>query len=79
MEGSFLLIVLGEALLFESVALIFYGMISFAVLYTRQVMIDEPALGTRFGASYERYVKSVPRYIPRLRAYKEDSEGLPDK
>jgi len=73
MEGSFLLIVLGEALLFGSTALILYWMVSLGLLYTRQVTIDEPTLRTRFGPSYEKYMKSVPRYIPRLTAYKEGS------
>jgi protein-S-isoprenylcysteine O-methyltransferase Ste14 len=73
MEGSFLLVVLGEAALFGSVALVFYWMICGVLLYVRQVTVDEPALTARFGPSYERYMRAVPRYIPRLRGYREDS------
>jgi protein-S-isoprenylcysteine O-methyltransferase Ste14 len=73
MEGSFLLIVLGEALLFESISLLLYWLASFALLHMREELIEEPALRTRFGPSYERYIRSVPRWIPRLRPYKGDS------
>ena len=72
MGASFLLIVLGEALLFGSISLTLYWLASFALLHTREVLIGEPALRKRFGLSYERYFKSVPRWIPRLSPYVEE-------
>ncbi len=71
MEGSFLLVVLGEAVLFRSVVLIFYLLIGFVLLHIREVLVEEPALRRRFGQSYERYCKSVRLWIPRLIPYKE--------
>jgi protein-S-isoprenylcysteine O-methyltransferase Ste14 len=32
-------------------------------------LIEEPLLRARFGAPYERYVKSVRRFVPRIAAY----------
>jgi protein-S-isoprenylcysteine O-methyltransferase Ste14 len=72
MEASFLLILLGEVLLFRSAALVVYWLTGFAILHSRQVLHDEPVLRRRFGASYERYAGSVPRWIPRLSPYLED-------
>jgi protein-S-isoprenylcysteine O-methyltransferase Ste14 len=66
MEVSFLMIVLGEAFLFRSIALIVYGAISFALLHVREVFVEEPELRRRFGVPYEHYIESVPRWIPRL-------------
>lgn len=73
MGASFLLILLGEALLFGSIALLFYWLISLALLHVREVLIEEPALRRRFGPSYEHYSNSVPRWIPRLSPYKEET------
>ncbi len=42
-------------------ALAFIGAHSFVVLY------EEPTLKRKFGATYEEYLKSVPRWVPRLR------------
>jgi protein-S-isoprenylcysteine O-methyltransferase Ste14 len=72
MESSFFLVLFGEALLFECSAIGFYIIFSFLLLYTRQVLIEEPGLRRRFGKPYEQYCKSVPRYIPRLKACTRD-------
>jgi protein-S-isoprenylcysteine O-methyltransferase Ste14 len=42
-------------------ALAFIGVHSFVVLY------EEPALKRKFGASYEEYIKNVPRWVPKFR------------
>ncbi len=75
MGASFLLIVMGEALLFGSITLMFYWLAGFAVLHIREVLFAEPALKRRFGLPYERYFKSVPRWIPQLNPYVEEKEG----
>ncbi|NIS80858.1 MAG: isoprenylcysteine carboxylmethyltransferase family protein [Anaerolineales bacterium] len=66
MESSYLLVLFGEVLLFESSALILYLIFNFLFLFMRQVVVEEPVLRSRFGQSYEQYEKSVPRYVPRL-------------
>jgi protein-S-isoprenylcysteine O-methyltransferase Ste14 len=72
MELSFILILFGEALLFESSALIIYILIYFIFFHLRQVLIEEPILRRRFGKPYDQYCQSVPRWIPRLSAYVRD-------
>lgn len=58
-------ILLGELLLTGSRSLAGYA-IAFAVACHLFVLgYEEPALSRRFGASYERYRASVPRWIPR--------------
>lgn len=75
MECSLLMIILGQCILFLSKALVFYLIVSFLVLHARQILVDEPALRKRFGAAYDRYVRSVPRWIPRFTPYKAQSWG----
>ena len=41
----------------------------FLLQYTMIVTKEEEYLQRAFGDEYERYVKNVPRFIPRLRAY----------
>jgi protein-S-isoprenylcysteine O-methyltransferase Ste14 len=59
-------IVLGEALLTRSWALLLYWGVWFlaANLFVRGY--EEPALRRRFGASYEGYTRRVGRWLPRL-------------
>jgi len=71
MEGGFVLILLGEAVLFRSAMLILYALAGVALLHIRELLVEEPALRKRFGQPYEEYCKSVPLWIPRLRPYKE--------
>ena len=72
MEGGYLLILLGELLLFESSTIALYLLLAFLYLNMRQTLIEEPALRRRFGGQYEQYCKSVPRWIPSLKAHKDE-------
>src|SRR5712691_8892651 len=60
------LILLGEALLFESAVLFLYAGFLLVWAHLFIVYYEEPTLKRLFGASYESYCKSVPRWIPRL-------------
>ena len=59
-------LVLGEAAVFHSFALLeltgvlVVGVNLFVLLY------EEPALRRKFGAEYEEYCKRVPRWLPRF-------------
>jgi protein-S-isoprenylcysteine O-methyltransferase Ste14 len=45
-------------------------------VFNVQVVMEETLLAEQFGARYEQYCKSVPRWIPRLKPYWEkDSES----
>jgi len=50
-------------------SLVVLGVNAFVMLY------EEPTLRRMFGAEYEEYCRSVPRWLPRLRAWKRSLRG----
>ena len=62
-----LLLALGGHLLwFGTAALLYYLIGAFVVAHTFVILYEEPTLKRRFGAAYEEYLRTVPRWIPRL-------------
>jgi protein-S-isoprenylcysteine O-methyltransferase Ste14 len=63
------LVLAGEALVLGStgVAIWLAGFVAVNAVYLP--LVEEPALVRRFGADYERYVRNVPRWMPRLRPW----------
>jgi len=61
--GAFTLM-LGEAALFESGAVLLYGVAWFIIINLIVYFHKEPVLRRRFGDSYERYLRSVNRWVP---------------
>lgn len=59
-------IILGEALLARSSALVLYWAIFFTAANLFVLLYEEPALRRRFGESYERYTKRVGRWLPHF-------------
>lgn len=59
------LVPLGEALFFQSWWLALYLAIIFLVMHFYIVLIEEKDLERRFGRPYQKYKRSVPRWIPR--------------
>lgn len=68
-----LLALVGEALFFESAVLGFYAAVVALAFHLFVVLLEEPTLRSSFGADYDRYRASVPRWIPRLRPWEERS------
>ncbi len=64
------LALVGEAIFFESEVLGFYAAIVALSFHLFVVLFEEPSLRALFGADYEKYRASVPRWIPRLRPWK---------
>jgi protein-S-isoprenylcysteine O-methyltransferase Ste14 len=60
-----LCVLLGEALLFQSVPLLTYTAVWFLFVNLFVIFYEEPALRGRFGESYEQYRRAVGRWIPR--------------
>ena len=60
-----LLILLGEALLFESLIVLLYALLLLSTAHLFVVFYEEPTLVRMFGASYARYRQSVRRWLPR--------------
>jgi protein-S-isoprenylcysteine O-methyltransferase Ste14 len=68
-----LVILLGEAALFGSVALLAWFAVFFAVNAIWMPLVEEPGLERRFGADYLEYKHNVPRWLPRLRPWEPGS------
>jgi protein-S-isoprenylcysteine O-methyltransferase Ste14 len=60
------LFILGQAALFRSLQLVLYGGLMLFAAHVFVVLYEEPTLRRQFGKSYEQYMRSVPRWIPRL-------------
>lgn len=66
----------GEALLFQSIGIFIYCLIMFGI-FNVHVVMEETFLADKFGSEYENYRKRVPRWIPRLKPYRDNnSESL---
>jgi protein-S-isoprenylcysteine O-methyltransferase Ste14 len=61
------LMISGEALLFHSLLLIIYLLLLMVGVHLFVVFIEEPRLIRQFGESYQSYLRTVPRWLPRLR------------
>ena len=62
-----LLILLGEAILFTSFAILAYTLLVWLLFHLFVVYYEEPRLRKQFGAAYDEYSKVVPRWIPGLK------------
>jgi protein-S-isoprenylcysteine O-methyltransferase Ste14 len=60
------LIVLGQAVLFQSWHVIEYLAIVLVIVHFFVLFYEEPTLARLFGAEYDEYKKRVPRWIPRF-------------
>ena len=67
MISGVLCVLLGEALVFGSLALLAWWAFVFAINAVYFPLVEEPGLQRRFGADYEAYRAAVPRWLPRLR------------
>src|SRR6266516_7699335 len=59
-------VVIGEAILFRSFLLVGYALLVAVVVHMFVVFVEEPSLGSQFGESYETYLRTVPRWLPRF-------------
>ena len=62
-----LLVITGEAILFASWAIAMYALTAAILLHMFVLLSEEPTLRDRFGVTYEEYLRTVPRWIPRLK------------
>lgn len=66
MYVAVLSIILGQALLFSSWALVAYATIAAIAMVSFVKFYEEPTLPRRYGAGYEAYRRAVPGWLPRL-------------
>jgi len=61
-----ILILAGHILWFKTVWLAVYTVVIFLVVHSFVTLYEEPTLKRKFGAAYEHYCRSVPRWIPKF-------------
>lgn len=62
------LVLVGEAILFESATLLVYAALVVLMFHLFIVCYEEPTLRQKFGEPYEQYCRHVRRWVPRFRA-----------
>lgn len=62
-----LAILLGHFLWFKTIWMLAYAVAVFLFFHLFVTLYEEPRLTKKFGAAYEKYCKSVPRWIPKLK------------
>jgi protein-S-isoprenylcysteine O-methyltransferase Ste14 len=62
-----LLVLLGEAALFRTSTLAEYAAFVCVAFNLFVIFYEEPTLCRQFGASYQEYCRTVPRWIPRFK------------
>ena len=66
MYFGILLMLTGYFLWFEYWSLLIYTVFAFTITHLFIILYEEPTLKRKFGASYEEYMKQVPRWVPKL-------------
>jgi protein-S-isoprenylcysteine O-methyltransferase Ste14 len=66
MYVAVLSIILGQALLFSSWAVVAYAAVAATAMVSFVKLYEEPTLARRYGAEYEAYRRAVPGWLPRL-------------
>jgi protein-S-isoprenylcysteine O-methyltransferase Ste14 len=67
MYWSVAFVMLGEAAVFHSMALVDLAAVFFVAVNLFVLFVEEPGLKAKFGAEYEQYCRQVPRWLPRIR------------
>jgi protein-S-isoprenylcysteine O-methyltransferase Ste14 len=62
-------VILGQALLFGSRMLLWYGAALWAVFHVFVLLYEEPRLRRQYGSDYQAYCGRVRRWLPRARAW----------
>jgi len=60
-----LTVLFSESVVFRSRRILTYAIVVFLFFLLMVMLYEEPALKRKFGASYEEYLRRVPRWIPR--------------
>ena len=69
MYAGLLLAIVGQALLFGSIALLVYAAILWVTTASFVRWYEEPTLTRQFGREYEVYKQHVPGWVPRARPW----------
>ena len=66
--------VLGQAMIFGSLALLGYALAVWAMMAAFVRWYEEPLLLERYGDQYQRYCKAVRAWVPRLHPWQADAD-----
>ncbi len=67
MYASYIAIAIGEAIAYQSWALLGYSLLLAAGVHGYVIYVEEPGLWRRFGEDYERYTARSGRWFPQIR------------
>ena len=62
-----LTIIIGHFLWFKTIWMLDYAVVVFLAFHLFIIFYEEPTLKRKFGATYESYYKSIPRWVPKIR------------
>jgi len=68
-------LILGQGLLFGSVRVLEYGIVSWVAFHLFVLIYEEPSLRSSYGHEYQEFCDHVPRWIPRLRPWRQVETG----
>ena len=63
-------VILGQAALFGSGSVAWYGAVVWTAFHAFVRLYEEPTLRARYGSEYESYCVAVPRWLPRAQAWR---------
>jgi protein-S-isoprenylcysteine O-methyltransferase Ste14 len=64
-------VITGQGLLFGNASLLGYGAAVWLGFFLFVMAYEEPTLRRTFGTEYENFCAQVPRWVPRLRAWRD--------
>ncbi len=62
-----LTLLIGHFLWFKTIWMLVYAIVVFLAFHLFVTLYEEPTLKAKFGAAYQQYCKSIPRWIPKIR------------
>ena len=68
-------LILGQGLFFGNVRLLEYAAAVWLGFHLFVLLYEEPTLRQSFGADYQQFCANVPRWIPRLKSWRPESEN----
>ena len=69
-----LTVLVGESIVTGSLAIVLLAAFFFVLNHVYFIFSEEPGLIKRFGQRYKRYMKNVPRWVPRSTAWVGDGD-----
>jgi protein-S-isoprenylcysteine O-methyltransferase Ste14 len=67
-------LILGQALLLGDIRLLAYAIFCWLAMHLFVLVYEEPTLRKSFGSEYEIFCAHVPRWLPRLRPWRQGAE-----